>query len=116
MKDDLSWDVHVEKTVLPQLRNRVRSLRIMTKYLDRGFRAQYVNAIFKSKLLFGIESWGGVKSSLIQKVQKLQDQASKLAVPKEFSFKSSRQRENILQWKSVQKEVIWATHCHTFKI
>ena len=116
LKDDLSWDSHIEKVVLPQLRNRVRSLRILTKYLDRGFRAQYVNAIFKSKLLFGIESWGGVKLTLLNRVQDLQNQASKLAVPKDLMFKSNRQREKVLKWKSVKNEVLWATFVHTYKI
>ena len=89
----------------------------MSKYLDRGFRAQYANAIFKSKLLFGIESWGGgVSQTLIKKLQGLQNQASKLAVPKQFSFKSNRQRETILKWKSIKNEILWATYCHTFKI
>ena len=116
MKDDLTWDCHVEKNVIPQLRNRVRTLRMMSKYLDRGFRALYANAIFKSKLLFGIESWGGVGASLLNKLQSIQDQASKLAVPRQFMFKSSRQRETILKWRSIRNEIAWATHCQTFKV
>ena len=89
----------------------------MTKYLDRGFRALYANAIFKSKLLFGIESWGGgVGASLLNKLQGIQDQAWKLAVPRQFMFKSSRQREAILKWRSIKNEISWVMHCHTFKV
>ena len=51
MKDDLTWDSNVEKVVLPALRNRIGSLRIMSKFLDSKFRSQYAYAIFKSKLL-----------------------------------------------------------------
>ena len=58
LSDTLAWDSHVRKTVIPSLTNRVRTLRHVAKYLRPGFCAQYANAIFCSKLMFGIESWG----------------------------------------------------------
>ena len=81
LSDTLSWDTHVRSVVIPALTNRVRTLRNVAKYLKPGFKAQYANSVFFAKLMFGIESWGGAAQSLISKVQHLQDQASKLALP-----------------------------------
>ena len=59
LSDELTWDRHVTKNVIPSLRNRVRTLRGVNKFLDRGFRACYSNSVFQSKLMYGIENWGG---------------------------------------------------------
>ena len=60
LADNLSWDIHVQKVLIPVLRNTVHTLRIVNKYLQKVFRAQYTNSVFHSKLMFGIEPWGGV--------------------------------------------------------
>ena len=59
MSDSLTWDSHVEKTLIPALNNRVRTLQMIAKYLNPKFRKIYVSAVFRSKLLFGVETWGG---------------------------------------------------------
>ena len=59
LSDQLTWDIHVKKILLPALSNRVRSMRIINKYLGKGFRAIYSNSTFRSRLMFGIETWGG---------------------------------------------------------
>ena len=58
MTDNLSWNTHVRQVVLPSIRNTIRSLKITTKYLDRKFRQMYVNSLYRSRLLFAIETWG----------------------------------------------------------
>ena len=68
---------------------------------------QYVGAIFCGKMLFGIETWGGVRKQLIDKIQLLQDKAAVLALKgsKNCENLSLRQRQNKLNWLSVNDEI-----------
>ena len=66
--------------------------------------------------MFGLETWGGAAKTLVSRVQILQNQASKLALPRQYQFKTSRQRQNILGWFDIEDEVKRATFVQTFKI
>ena len=90
MTDNLSWATHINQIVLPAIRNSVRTLRLTAKYLDNRFKAMYTNAIYRSRLLFAIETWGGADKSLLSKVQSLQNQASKIASGNCFPWDSAR--------------------------
>ena len=116
ISDKLTWEDHVSREVIPALRNRVRTLRVVNKYLDPHFQRIYSNGIYRSKLLFGIESWGGVNQTLTSKIQTIQNQASKLALSKKQQWKSSRQRQQLLQWLPIQQKIDFATHKATFRI
>ena len=91
-------------------------MRIINKYLGNGFRAVYSNSTFRSRMMFGLETWGGVSKTLINRVQRCQDQASKLALPRQYKFKSARQRQDALGWLSIDKEIKKSTLTQTFKI
>ena len=104
ISDTLSWDPHVTKIVLPALRNRVHTLKNMTKYLKGGFRAQYTNSVFRSKLMFGIEAWGGASKTVLSKIQILQNKAAKLALSKDKYNLSTRQKQQLLNWHSIETE------------
>ena len=88
----------------------------MSKYLDPQFKKIYANATFKSKLMFGIETWGSAKKSLISKVQNLQDKVTKLSLDKKLQSKSSRQRLQEMNWLNIRQEITFATHTLTYKI
>ena len=79
LSENLSWDNHVRKILIPALNNRVQTLRMMSRFMDNKFKLIYANAIFKSKLMFGIETWGGASKSMLNKIQNLQDQTTKLS-------------------------------------
>ena len=89
----MDWTDHVNKEVLPSLRNRARSLKMVNKYINPKFRHNYSTAIFKSKLNFGLETWGGINQELKTKLQKLQNSVTKYVVPKEMQYKTPRQRQ-----------------------
>ena len=84
--------------------------------MDPKFRSIYTNSSFRSKLMFGIETWGGSPKTTISQIQKYQDQAAKLALPPIHNTKSTRQREKILNWLPVSQEIIRATHSLTHRI
>ena len=66
--------------------------------------------------MFGIETWGGSPKSLLAKIQKLQNRATKLAVADNKVFKSDRQRHRELNWLDINEDIKYATLVHTYKI
>ena len=48
MNDNLNWDNHIENEIIPSLKNRNRTLKQITKFMDPKFRTQYINSIFKT--------------------------------------------------------------------
>ena len=113
--DDLLWDNHVKKVLIPSLKNRLRTLKSVSKYLRKGFRAQYCNAIFRAKLMFGIETWGGASSTLISQIQNFQNKVSKLALSDQYKL-NNNQRQKLLHWFSINREIESAVFKHTYKI
>ena len=89
---------------------------MMSRYLSAKFKSVYATSVFKLKLMFGIETWGGAKKVSFNKVQNLQDQASKLAVPTNLREKNGRQRLDIINWLPIEKEILFATNCQTYKV
>ena len=49
ISDSLMWDRHVEKVLIPQIRNRIRIFRQVAKYMGSKFRRMYANVIYRSK-------------------------------------------------------------------
>ena len=66
--------------------------------------------------MFGIKTWGGAQKTQLNKVQKLQDKATKLALTKQHHNFTPRQRHRLLGWLPVQVEIQRATNTQTFKI
>ena len=81
--DDLMWDRHIQTNLIPQIANRVRTYAAIAKYLGPQFRQIYANSCYRSKLLFGIKSWGGAQKVTINKLQSFQDKMTKIALGKE---------------------------------
>ena len=50
-------------------------------------------------------SWGGVSTTTINKVQKIQNKVSKIAVGKNNYHITSKQREKLLNWLPVKEEI-----------
>ena len=76
----------------------------------------FPNSIFKSKLLFAAETWGGCSNPLLKKLQKLQDTATKSALGNKYPRDSPGQRQRRLGWLNIQKEIELSTHSQTWKI
>ena len=115
--DTLTWDIHIRQIVLPGLKNVVRNLRMTAKYLDIKFRICYTNYLFRSKLLFGIETWGGgVDKTTLQKIQVLQDQAAKIASGRDFKMDYARKKQARLGWLPIRSEVDFSLFVQVWKI
>ena len=116
MSEDLTWDHHIQKELIPALKNRARTLKLIGRYMAPKFRAIYAQAIFKSKILFGAESWGGSKVSLINQIQAIQDKVVKYTVGPENYNQSIRQKHQLLKWLSIKGDIAQATMKMTHKI
>ena len=119
INDCLNWNnmltVGVDSLV-NQLKARNHQLKFITKYLDKDMKKKVVNSVFKGKLLFGIEQWGGGTKENLNKVESELKKAAKLALGKEFSNKSDRQRFNQLKWMTLGNEITFANQQATHKI
>ena len=102
----MSWEAHVKKIVIPGLSNRARTLRQITPYLDPSFRKQYATSIFKGKLNFAADAWGGVS----------QNRVAKATLGSKFSKKSTPWREKELGWLTIRQDIDLATSTLTHKV
>ena len=82
------------------------------------FKRIYTNAVFRGKLLFSIENWGGAKKSLLTEIQKLQNQASKTTLQGTLNIErmSSNQRQEEMGWLPIQTEIQMATDKMVHKV
>ena len=80
------------------------------------FRKQYVEAIFKSKLNFGIENWGGISKATLKLIQNQVKIAAKIALGKEFYNKSDNQRLRQLSWLPVEDQIKYSTMTMAYNI
>ena len=103
-------------SLLNQLKTRNRHLTYVCKYLDKDMKRKVVNAIFKGKINFGIEQWGGAKKITIDLIDKEYKKATKTALGYDYRDKTHSQRLRELKWLPLDKEIIFATHKATYKI
>ena len=67
-------------------------------------------------MLYGIEAWGGSKKTVLNKIQSLQNQVTKLVLGRKHPRLSVNQRQRLMKWLPITKEVELATNKQTFKI
>ena len=67
-----------KQSLINQLNMRIIVLRKLVKVSDNKFSTQLANAIFHSKLLYGIEIWGLCPKYLIKKIQVIQNKAARI--------------------------------------
>ena len=82
LDENLSWEGQLKKILIPSLSNRIRTLKAINKFLNPKFRKQYTNAVFRSKMFFGAETWGGPS-------------------PQSQKFRNSKTRQQ--NWQSIPK-------------
>ena len=118
LNENLNWEDHLTRELIPSLKNRIRTLKLTIKYMKDDFKFFYTNAIFRGKLMYGIENWGGAKTTLLSTIQKLQNQAVNIALKgtKDVDKLSMSQKHAKLKWLSIQQEVDLSTMNMVHKI
>ena len=119
VNEELNWDSMLLKgndSLICQLKTRLRTISKIGNFLDTKMVKQYVNAIFRGKMLFGMEIWGGSALGTIDKLDKLQSNAARLALGKDWSNKTDAQRLKHLKWLPIRDEINYVTHKMTHKI
>ena len=109
--ENMSFDSHLIKELIPNLKNRIRTLKLTTKYMSQKFKKDYTNAIFRGKALFAIEAWGGSAGTIITEINKLQEKAAELALKGDLKTTkmSISQKLNKLNWLPISQETELAT-------
>ena len=106
---DLKWEQHIKSLVIPQLSFRLRTLKNVAGYMDQKFKQTYASAIFRGKLIYSIDAWGGASQTSLTKIQTIQDKAAKFILGPKAAKKSTEQRRQILKWPSIQQEIRLST-------
>ena len=106
---DLKWENHIQKIVIPSLNHRLRTLKNIAGFMDQRFKQNYASAIFRGKLNYAIDAWGGALKTSLNKIQDIQDKTTKFILGKKGSKMSADQRRKELKWPSIQQEARLAT-------
>ena len=91
--DDLTWTKHVQQIVIPGLRNRIRTIKTNLKILGPEIQGQLCQLYLQIQTTVCSRNMGGVQKTTLQEVQKIQDQATKLAVGQLHPRDSTRKRQ-----------------------
>ena len=80
VKRDLTWGnqlFYKNKSMIPDLRRKIGTLRLVSKYLDMKSRLKLANGIIISKMIYMINLWGSTRPTWIRKIQIIQNMAAR---------------------------------------
>jgi hypothetical protein len=108
--DDLKWNSNLaegSKSLIKQLATRNTTLRKLVSHADPVFSLKLANAIFQSKLLYGIQVWGTAPKYLLKQLQVQQNNAARITL----GYKSLRWSQTTLlksmKWLSIESLVLY---------
>ena len=117
--NELKMNQHVsirKKSLINQLNLRLVTLKKLVRVLDFKFSLPLANAIFHSKLLYGIEAWGLCPKYLIKKIQTIQNKAARYVQ----GYKSRTLDTNTLlknmKWLPIQELINYRISCLVHQI
>ena len=92
------WIDTGSESLLKQLRTRNNALKKIASFANFNLRKNLANALFHSKLVYGIQIWGTSPKYLLQKIQVEQNNSARITI----GYKSKR-------WSQVKllKELNW---------
>ena len=117
IQSDLKWNTQIltgEKSICRQLTNRLNALKKLVTYTDRKFSTQLANAIFMSKLTYGIEAWGFAPQYLLQRLQVLQNKAARIVLGNISMKYNNTKLLSEMKWLPIEKLITLNTSklCH----
>ena len=77
--------------------------------MKTDMRTNYANVIFRDKLMFAIDSWGGTSKTNINKIQTILDRVAKNVLGPDYEWKSSNQRLKHFNWLNIEKGIEYNT-------
>ena len=82
----LNWNNHIlngSSSLINQLKQRLNSLKIISKTISANFAKQMANAILMSKINYNIEVWGNTNNNNKNKIDKILLEASRTVLGRE---------------------------------
>ena len=114
VESNLKMNHHVaigQSSLINQLNMRLISLKKLVKVSDVKFSIQLANALFHSKLLYGIEIWGLCPKYLLQKIQRLQNKAARITLGISARSLDSATLLRKMNWMSIEQLVEYRISC-----
>ena len=109
IKDNLKMNYWIEdsnESLLKMLRTRVTALKKISHLTDFNHRRTLANALFQSKLVYGINIWGNSPKYMIQKIQVEQNNVARLTIGHKATRWSQDRLMNEMNWINIQKMII----------
>ena len=98
VQDDLGWETHVNN-LLKKLRRSVAILSKVRHYTPKWLTRTIYYSLFNSHMIYGCQIWGQHKTSLVNRVMKLQEKAIRI-----INFKDNNaQVSNIFAQSNILK-------------
>ena len=116
--NNLSWNSHIstsEKNLINQLSVRLNYIKIIAKYTPTHILKNIANALFISKLNYGISIWGNTSNRNIQSLQVIQNKVVRTIykLPFDTPIYILMNRSN---WLSVNQMVVFHSLMSIYKI
>ena len=90
--------------MIPDLRRKIGTLRLVSKYLDMKSRLKLANGIIISKMIYMINLWGSTRPTWLKRIQIVQNMAARY-VTKENRYTRVSTLLNKCNWMSVSQMV-----------
>ena len=115
----LEWNSHIlegRSSLLFQLKQRLNSIRLISRYISINFAKQLANALFISKVNFNIEVWGNTTNAIRKKLDKTMLDVAKLVLGKTVIGRTQEWIFKQLNWMNIKTKYENAVQNTVFKI
>ena len=102
--------------LIGQLKQRLNSLKYISKFISLKFACQMANALLISKLNYQIDVWGHTSKENFKKIDKILIQAAKIVIGKESIGRSNQWLFTNLKWFDTKTRYENAMQNNIFRI
>ena len=117
--DKLNWDEHIKNgrgSLLANLKQRLNSLKLISKKISKKFAKQIANGIIMSKINYNIETWGNTSNENRRKIDKIIVDAAKIIIEKKTFGRTEEWILNEVKWLNVKKNYENTTQNNIYRI
>ena len=117
--EDLKWNCHINEgsqSLISQLKQRLNSLKLISKTISQRFARQMANALIMSKIFYNIEIWGDTTLTNRKKINKIIYDAAKTVIGTASIGRTNKWLLNEMKWFDIEKCHENAVQNYTYKM
>ena len=105
INSNLKWDSHINEgntSLMAQLKQRVNSLKLISKAVSQKFARNLANSLIISKLNYNIEIWGDTSKYNINKINNILYKAAKIVLGSKAIGRTNSWMLKEMKWLDMQ--------------